>query len=78
MQINQNSRMIRPVRTRERDFRSRITVPTPSDLDLAAGKVKLRAANVLRVVQRDLLDAQEVVALWHGGGDGDEEFGLAC
>ena len=78
MQINQNTRMVGLVGTGERDLWSRIPVPTASDLDLAAPEVELRAANVLCIVQRNLLNAQEVVTVWHGGGDVDEEFGLAC
>lgn len=74
MEINQNARIILCIRTRERDQRTWAPVSATSDLDLSASEVELCASRVPCVVERDLLDAQEVLTVWHGGGDVDEHF----
>lgn len=78
MEVDQDTGIIRPVRARERHLGAGVPAAAASDLYLAAAKVELGAANVAGVVKGDLLDAEEVVAVGQGGGDVDEELGLAC
>ena len=76
--INLNPRIRRLVRARKRDQRARRPLPTPRHPNLRTRNVKLRAVERARRVQRDVLDAQEVVAWGRGCRDGDGCCGFVC
>jgi hypothetical protein len=52
------------------DERARDAGATTSDGDLSAFNVELRNASRVRVVDCELLDAEEVVTAWQRRGDG--------
>jgi hypothetical protein len=67
------------VRPWEGDHRPRRPAPPARDANLRARKVELRAARAHRHVQRDVLNAEEVVTRGYGGGDrGVRGFVLVC
>ena len=70
------ARVIRLVRAGERDQGAGGPRPAARDAHLRAADVELRAAGVLREVQRDALDADEVVAAGEGGGEGEGYLGF--
>jgi hypothetical protein len=64
----QEAGVVARVRTRDRYKRARRAVSAAVDLDLGARDVQLRAADVLRLVQGDALDADEVLPARRAGG----------
>jgi hypothetical protein len=63
--------IIRIIRTRKRNKRSRLSTSSSRDLDLRTRQIHLRAANVLRLMKCDGLDANEILAGWRVLGDGE-------
>lgn len=55
-----------------------VAVAAARDLELAARNVELRAALAARAVQRNVLDAQQVLAGWQRFGERDEDFFFLC
>jgi hypothetical protein len=69
-QIHQDPRITTLIRAGQRRQRTRTPAPAARDLDLRATEIKLRFVGLHGHVQRDMLDAQEVVAVRGGLGDG--------
>lgn len=79
IQLEQNPRVRGLVRAGKRDKRARVEGSRAAgDRELGACNVDLHAADRGRAVQRDVLDAQEVVAGGDAGGDGGCYGGFAC
>lgn len=79
VQLEQDARVGGLVGARERDQRARVErAGTARDGQLRAANVELRAADAAGRVQRDVLHAQEVVAVGDARGDGHRDLALAC
>lgn len=70
IEINQNPGIRWAIRAGERNQGGGASIPTARDGQLAAGEVELGTALATGGVQADVLDAEEVVAVWKGGGEG--------
>lgn len=62
-EINQNTRIIRLIRPRERNQRPWTSTPTPGNLHLATPEIELRAANIPSIMQRNLLNPQQIIPI---------------
>ncbi len=67
----QQARVAGLVGARERDQARGAPAPAARDLDLPARQVELGAAGLFGLVQRDALDADQVLAAGDGLGDGE-------
>ena len=70
-QVHQNSRITRLVCPGKRGERTRRSTSTTSYLDLRAAEVELRLVGLHSHMQRDVLYAKQVLAVWCGLGDRD-------
>lgn len=69
VQVNQNTRVIGLVCTRKGDEGTRRSTAATGDLDLGAGQVELSATGAVGHVQRDLVDAEQVLATRGASGN---------
>jgi hypothetical protein len=63
--------IVRIIRSRKRDKWAWLATPSVRDFNLCTRQIHLRAANVLRLMKCDGLDANEILAGWRVLGDGE-------
>lgn len=68
--IHRVPRLIPLYKTRDRDQRPGSSTTSVGYCYLGAGNVELRDSGGIGVVDSELLDAEEVITRWEGGGDG--------
>lgn len=64
--------------SREGDERARLSTATASDLNLRARQIHLCTSGALCLVERNRLDAHQVLTRWRILRDGEEDLGLFC
>lgn len=78
VRVKQNARVRRAIRAGERHKVTRLDAPTAArDVELRARDVQLRAVGRRRAVQRNVLDAEEVLAVLDALGDAHRDLGFA-
>lgn len=78
VRVKQNARVRRAIRAGERHKVARLDAPAAArDVELRARDVQLRAVGRRRAVQRNVLDAEEVLAVLDAVGDADRDLGFA-
>jgi hypothetical protein len=62
--VKQDTRVCRAIGTRERDQRTRISVSTPGNVNLATSKIKLCSSFTVCHVEGNMLNPDEVFPIW--------------
>lgn len=75
--INLNPLIRRTIRARKADQGTRRSIPSILHLDLRTAYIKLRAADATRTVQRNVLDAQQILARGERFRDRNVDVGFA-
>lgn len=79
VRVKQNARVSRAIRAGERHEVARLDAPAAArDVELRARDVQLRAVGRRRAVQRNVLDAEEVLAVLDALGDAHRDLRFAC
>ena len=67
IEINQDSRVIRLIGSRERNQRTWTSISTSTDVNLATGEIELSTANIARIMESNVLCPNKILPIRKAG-----------